>query len=63
MKNYTVYFEIFGNKMKTTVLTDSRTKAIAQVKAKLNIISVKVDKKDSFNKSVDYLDKILDILK
>lgn len=40
MKNYTIYFEIFGKKMKFTTLADSRNDAINILKNKINIIKI-----------------------
>ena len=40
MKEYKVYFEIFGKKMKTTVLAANKEVAKAQIKNKINFILV-----------------------
>jgi len=40
MRKYTVYFEIFGKKMKYVTEAHNRTDAIEQVKSKLNIVKV-----------------------
>jgi hypothetical protein len=40
MKTYTLYFEFFGRKMKTTVEADSCQEAKDQVAGRLNFISI-----------------------
>ena len=40
MEKYTVYFEIFGKKMKWTTEAHNRTDAIERLKAKLAIVKV-----------------------
>ena len=40
MKNYTIYFEIFGKKMKFTTLAESKNDAINILKNKINIIKI-----------------------
>jgi len=40
MRKYTVYFEIFGKKMKYVTEAHNRTDAIERVKLKLNIVKV-----------------------
>lgn len=61
MRDYDVYFEIFGKKLKTTVLSDSEDHAKEMVKAA--IIFHKVDKsKDEFNMAVDMLEGIMNAL-
>jgi hypothetical protein len=62
MKNYTVYFEIFGKKMKTKILAESKENAEQQIKDKIIFHKVVVDEQDEFNKAVNILDSINDIL-
>jgi hypothetical protein len=62
MKNYIVYFEIFGKKMKTKILAESKEKAEQQVKDKIIFHKVVIDEQDDFNKIMDTLDSITDIL-
>ena len=40
MKNYTLYFEFFGRKMKTTVSAESCQEAKDQVADRLNFMSI-----------------------
>lgn len=60
-KNYSVYFEIYGKKMKASIMAESMTEAQAQVKDKIIFHKTIVDKDDFFNKSVDTLNSIMDI--
>jgi DUF438 domain-containing protein len=61
MKNYTIYFEIYGKKMKTTVMAKTEDEAKELVKGK--IIFHKVEKsKDDFNEAIDIIDNILNII-
>jgi hypothetical protein len=61
MKNYTIYFEIYGKKMKSTVMAENEEKAKELVKSK--IIFHKVEKsKDEFNEVVNMMDDLMNIL-
>jgi hypothetical protein len=61
MKNYTIYFEIYGKKMKTTVMAENEEKAKELVIRK--IIFHKVEKsKDEFNEAIDMMDDMLNFL-
>ncbi len=51
MKPYTVYFEIYGKKMKTTVHAKSEAEAVSRVREKLVIHKVKSED----DGAVDYL--------
>lgn len=62
-KEHTVLFELFGKNMKTKVLATSKDDAKQKVKDKIIFHKVDIDKDDYFNKSVDLLNKIKDILK
>jgi hypothetical protein len=58
MKKFTIYFELFGKKMKTTVLSDTEENAKKQVKDK--IIFHKIEKESEF---IDhFIDHFMDIL-
>ena len=48
MKEYTIYFEIFGKKMKTTIHALSEERAINILRSKINIDKVeeKIDRQD-----------------
>ena len=61
MRNYTVYFEIYGKKMKTTVIANNEEEAKDFVKNK--IVFYKIDKpKDEFNQSMDMMEDVLNFL-
>lgn len=62
-RNFTVYFEIFGKKMKTTVLAESKTAAEQQVKDQIIFHKTVEKKDDSFNETMNIFEKIKDILK
>lgn len=59
MKNYTVYFEIYGKKMKTKVLAETKKDAENQIKSKIKFHKVVKDKNDDFNKATDMMDSII----
>lgn len=62
MKNYDVYFEIFGKKMKKVVLAETMTEAKQKVidEIKWHKVTEKTD--DYFNKSMDLLDDLSNIM-
>jgi hypothetical protein len=61
MKNYTIYFEFYGKKMKTTIMAENEEKAKELVKSK--IIFDKVEKsKDKFNQAIDMMDDMLNFI-
>lgn len=62
MKNYDVYFEIFGKKMKTTIPAETMTEAKQKVINKIKWHKVVETPQDEFNQSIDMLDDIIDIL-
>lgn len=61
-KNHTVYFEIYGKKMKAKILAESNDDAKTQIKEKIIFHKVVKEKDDDFNKSVDFIESIFDIL-
>ncbi len=62
MRNFDVYFEIYGKKMKVRILAETENDAKKEVEKK--IIFHKVEKpKEEFNDSMDIFDNILNILK
>ncbi len=63
MKNYDVYFELFGKKMKTKVLAESEVKAKEEVKNKIIFHKVAKVKDDAFNDVTDIIDKMKDFFK
>lgn len=61
MKNYTIYFEIYGKKLKTTVMSENEEKAKEFVKSKVIFHKVE-NSKDEFNQSIDMIDDMLNFL-
>jgi hypothetical protein len=62
MRNFDVYFEIYGKKMKVRILAENENDAKKEVEKK--IIFHKVEKpKEEFNDSMDFFDNFLNILK
>lgn len=61
IRNYDVYFEMFGRKMRMRVLAENEQAAKEMVKEK--IIFHKVTKPDeAFNKCVDIIDNMIDLV-
>lgn len=52
MKQYTIYFEIFGKKMKTTIYADSKIEAQKKLKDKIIFYKIKE------NNPLDFLQNI-----
>jgi hypothetical protein len=62
MRNFDVYFELYGKKMKCRVMAENENDAKKEVEKK--IIFHKVEKpKEEFNDCMDIFDNILNILK
>lgn len=59
---YTVYFEIFGKKMKHTFMAENEIDARSQMIDKLKIIKI-VRSKTSFNEAVDVMEDMFKFLK
>ena len=59
MRNYIVYFEIYGKKMKTTVMAHSQQEAVEIVKGKIQINKVELlsDELNAFMNFVDIITK------
>ena len=55
-KNYTVYFEIYGKKMKAKVLAESMEEAQQKVNSKIIFHKIVIEEKDKFNQAIDMLD-------
>lgn len=61
MKNFVIYFEFYGRKMKTTVLSDTEENAKKEIINK--IVFHKIEKeKSQFNKYSDFFDNFMDII-
>lgn len=58
-QDYTVYFEIFGKKLKTTVFAENEEEVKRKVIEKIRFIKVERDKKITFNKTVDIFEDLL----
>ena len=58
-KNYNVYFEIYGKKMKAKVLAENEIQAKQKVKDKVIFYKAEIDKNDDYNKSIDMMDELL----
>ena len=52
MKEYTIYFEIFGKKMKTTIYADSEIEAKNKLKEKIIFYKIKE------NNPIDFLQNL-----
>jgi hypothetical protein len=63
MRNYTVMFEFYGKKMKTTVMAESDQHAKEIVRSKIIFHHVGRKPDDEFNEVVDILDKLSKIFK
>lgn len=61
-KKYSVYFEIYGKKMKAKVLAESMTEAQQKVKDKIIFHKTVVEDKDEFNQAMDLMNEIIDAL-
>lgn len=61
-RNYEVYFEVFGKKMKTTILAESEDDAKKKVLDKVVFHKAGIRKNDAFNESMDILQNTIDIL-
>jgi hypothetical protein len=56
MKNYIVYFEVFGKKMKTKVLAENVGDARQKVLDKVKFYKVEEDTQDDFNDIIDMME-------
>lgn len=63
MKNYTVYFEIYGKKMKVKILAENIKEAQDKIKNKIVFHKAVIEKKDLFNQATDKCNSIMDLLK
>ena len=61
-KNYSVYFEIYGKKMKAKILAESMTDAQQKVKDKIIFHKTVIEEKDEFNQAMDLMNGIIDAL-
>jgi hypothetical protein len=57
MRQYTIYFEIFGKKMKTKVIAKTEGQAKQAIHDKLIFYKVELDKNE-FNEIMDALDSL-----
>jgi len=61
-KNFTVYFEIYGKKMKTKVMAKSAEEAKSKVSSRLIFHKVEVTPNDDFNEAIDMMNDLLNHL-
>lgn len=61
-KDFVVYFEFYGKKMKTTVLAENEHDAKNKVKEKIKFHKVEKANSD-FNKCMDTIDELNDFIK
>lgn len=61
MKNYDVYFEIYGKRLKTTILAENEEKAKEIVRNKIVFHKVVKNQKDEFNQATDVLDAMINM--
>lgn len=59
MKNYDVYFELYGKRMKTTILAENEEKAKEIVRGKITFHKVVLKPKDEFNYMIDMIDAFI----
>lgn len=60
MKNYDVYFEIYGKRMKTTVFAENEGAAKEKIKSKIIFHKVVLKPNDEFNEIDNILNKMND---
>ena len=63
MRNHDVYFEIYGKKMKASLLAKDKEDAKQQLFKKIRFHKIEADKTDHFNGLLDMMDGFLNILK
>lgn len=59
MRNYMVYFEAFGRKMRKTVMAENEMQAKEEVAKAIIFHKVELKKDDEFNEVIDLLDNTL----
>jgi hypothetical protein len=59
MKTYTVYFELYGKKMKTSIEAVDKSDAMDRIRKKIIFNKVEMDIEDyDYEQAIDFLDKI-----
>lgn len=61
LRNYEVYFELYGRRMKTTVLAENEGDATSQILQKVKFHKV-AKAKDEFNEAADIMDGFMNII-
>ena len=61
-RNYLVYFQIGDKKLKKRIIAESEDQAKEEVIKSIIFHKAELDKSDYFNKSMDVMDDIMDIL-
>lgn len=62
MKNYEVFFEIYGKRLKTTILAESEEKAREAVRNEIVFHKVVLKPVDIFDKNYDMFTNLMDII-
>jgi len=63
MRNYTVYFELFGKKLKVSrILAENEADAKRMVSDKIQFHKVEIDTSDPFNQCMDVADGISGVI-
>ena len=63
MKKYSIWFELYGKKMKTVVVAENEQKAIEELKNKIVFHRVKeAGGDDYFDKAIEVIDKFINVL-
>jgi cytochrome c biogenesis protein ResB len=62
MNEYTIYFELYGKKLKTTILAKSEEDAKKMILSKIVFHKIVKENNKTFNQSKDVFNNIMDIL-
>ena len=62
IRNYSVYFEIYGKKMKVKIPAENMTEAHQKIKDKIIFHKTVIEEKDEFNELMGLMDGIIDTL-
>lgn len=61
-RNFTVYFEMYGRKMKTNVIAKSTDEAKRKVSERLIFHKIEITPNDEFNKAMNIMDDFMNII-
>lgn len=62
-RDFDVYFEIYGKKLKTKVIAKSNEEAKQKIISKIIFHKIEITPNDEFNEAMDIMDGILNALK